>query len=177
MKRCLLGLMGAVVLGGFVLFGELLSVDAAWPGLPCHGTNRNTEGESRCFRCESVMVPICQICYTMKKETKYKYCCVADTICIPSVTPLCEKGDCPPEGNCQGPKNCPGACCIRDVHKLVKFPVTREVPVRQCNLLWVCPRCNPLNIVGATGTAWGIPVESKPPKASPEQSVPEAKAR
>jgi hypothetical protein len=31
---------------------------------------------------------------------------------------------------------------VREAHKLMKYPVTKEVPVRKCTVEWVCPQCN-----------------------------------
>jgi hypothetical protein len=44
----------------------------------------------------------------------------------------------------------------------VKYPVPREVPVRRCNLLWVCPCCNPLGTAGASDAAWCVPADPGP---------------
>jgi hypothetical protein len=95
---------------------------------------------------------VCHIECTTKKVTTYKYTCNCETICVPGVTRCCDKcgrgdgsGECAATGDtgnngCQ--ECCGGRCAIHEVHKLVKCPVTKEVPVKKCTVEWVCPHCN-----------------------------------
>jgi hypothetical protein len=84
-----------------------------------------------CPHCGCRLVPVCHICCDTKKVTEYKYSCTCDEICIPGVTPLCH--------HCE--EGCGGRCAIHESRKLVKYPVTKEVPVRKCTVEWTCPQC------------------------------------
>ena len=91
-----------------------------------------------------------------EKVTEYKYTCICEDVCIPGVTPCCckrcESCGCCNECGCQNGNNgceegCCGKCRVREISKLVKIPVCKEVPVRKCTVEWVCP------IAPATATA------------------------
>ena len=100
--------------------------------------------------CHECLIPVCHLTCTTKKETKYRYCCKCETICIPD--------HCPCGSGCDDCKNCGCAdqsctktsgdwqyskcsCLIKTVYKLVKIPYTVEIPVRKCTIEWTCPKC------------------------------------
>jgi hypothetical protein len=61
------------------------------------------------------------------------------------------------------------------VHKLVKCPVFKEVPVRKCTVEWVCPNCSNSAEPGPTSAppaAPGTPTLVVPPPPPPK--VPDA---
>jgi hypothetical protein len=108
-------------------------------------------GGSLCPHCGCRLVPVCHTYCATKKITEYKYGCVCEELCIPGITRLaprcrsCEDssrcaGACD-TGNGSGQEGCEGRCLVREVPKLVKYPVTKEVPVRKCRVEWVCPKC------------------------------------
>lgn len=104
-----------------------------------------------CPQCGCKLVPVCHVYCTTKKVTEYKYTCICEDVCIPGVTPCCckrcESCGCCNECGCQNGNNgceegCCGKCRVREISKLVKIPVCKEVPVRKCTVEWVCPNCN-----------------------------------
>jgi hypothetical protein len=118
----------------------------------CGGDGRNACGTPVCPHCGFRLVPVCHPYCTTKEVITYKHCCICEDICIPGITPLGQKrqgcetsGE--PAGRCGAcnigcPEGCGGRCLVRTVHKLVKFPVTKEVPVKKCAVEWACPHCN-----------------------------------
>jgi hypothetical protein len=109
---------------------------------------------SRCAKCgcHDGLVPVCHTYCTTKIETKYRYYCKCETICVPdgncSLT-KCGSGPCEnsnganhscsnTECNCS---ECQCHCLVKDVYKLVKVPYTAETPVRKCTVEWICPEC------------------------------------
>jgi hypothetical protein len=115
----------------------------------CGSDARNAGRGSPCPHCGCCLVPVCHISCTTKKVTEYKYGCRCEDLCIPGVTPIGKKGQsCEASGQCAGQtgnngcqEGCGGRCLIHEVHKLVKKPQTKEVPVRTCTVEWVCPSC------------------------------------
>lgn len=119
--------------------------------------------------CHEGLVPVCHEYWTTKKVTKYCYKCVCEEICLPGPCGACNDGflchlgckdngspgcaascgskDCGCKDNC-GSGGCNAGCgecrhCkYREVHHLVKCPVTTEVCVRKCRIDWVCPHCH-----------------------------------
>jgi hypothetical protein len=98
--------------------------------------------------CHEGLIPVCHTYWTTKKETKYRYCCQCEPICIPEGSTCCRKlcgttGDgadgscCNDVGGASGHCN----CSIFAQHKLVKFPYTVETPVCKCKIDWICPQC------------------------------------
>ncbi len=136
-----------------------------------------------CPHCGCQLVPVCHVYCTTKKETTYKYTCNCETICIPGVTPLCKGRSCEGSGQCAGASDtgsngcqdgCGGQCCLHEVRKLVKHPVTKEVPVRTCTVEWSCPQCGGHGhcAEGAAPSASPAPAASPAPSASPTPSAP-----
>jgi hypothetical protein len=118
-----------------------------------------------CPHCGCRLEKVCHIYCTTKKVVEYKYCCECKDICIPGVTPLL-KGCC---GNCQS--CCEGGhCCARETHKLLKYPVTKEVPVRQCTVEWVCPNCSGSG--QAPSEAPAAPAPAVQPRQRPSTPLP-----
>jgi hypothetical protein len=121
-------------------------------GPTCGAKAQNACCGSTCPHCGCRLVPVCHTYCTTNKVTEYKYCCACEDICIPGVTPLCNKcRSCETSGGCAGTgdtcnngcqEGCGGRCLVREPHKLVKFPVTKEVPVKKCTVEWVCPHCD-----------------------------------
>ena len=91
--------------------------------------------------CHEGLVPVCHTYCTTKKETKYRYYCKCETICVPEG---CHSGTaCAQHGcsdTCDG-NDCGCKCFIKDTYKLVKVPYTVETPVKKCTVEWVCPHC------------------------------------
>jgi hypothetical protein len=92
---------------------------------------------SACPQCGCGLVPVCRTYCTTKKVTEYKHTCICEDLCVPGLIPICRKG-----GNCEGCGESGGKCTLHAVKKLVKIPVTKEMPVRKCTVEWVCPRCD-----------------------------------
>jgi hypothetical protein len=145
MKYYLLAGIGLAVLGVSFLR------EPARGGEAVCGANSgvNTPREC-CPHCGCRLVPVCQIYYTTKKVTEYKYRGVCEEICVPGVTPRSERlAGCRAPAQCGGApcpdgcrECCAGRCMVREVQKVAKYPVTREVPVRKCTVEWVCPACS-----------------------------------
>jgi hypothetical protein len=116
-----------------------------------------------------------------KKVTEYKYRCVCEEICIPGVTPICKRdAACGGSGECAGgcgacnsgcQEGCAGRCKIHEVRKLVKYPVTKEVPVRKCTVEWVCPKCG-CGQCGSTSAATAAPAAPGPAAPAPSLKTP-----
>ena len=142
MKRYSFGLIGLAVLVASSLMGQTFVLG----GESC----RAEAGCSDCCsQCGCRLVPVCHISCTTKKVTEYKYVCKCEDLCVPGVTPICKKcRSCETSGECAAAcdngceDGCCGHCKIHEVHKLAKYPVTKEVPVRKCTVEWVCPHCN-----------------------------------
>lgn len=97
----------------------------------------NSQGDC-CPSCGCCLVPVCKIECAPKKTTNFEYTCKCKWICIPGVTPCCEKcGErhCPDQGCC-------GHCAVHNVHKLMKYPVPKEECVKKCTVEWACPQCH-----------------------------------
>ena len=164
-------------------------------GEPACGANPNCAAgcDSTCSHCGCKLVPVCHCYCTTKKVTEYKYTCICTDMCVPPVTPICGKcrcqdgdgsgqsGQC---GGCAGNSQngcgecCAGHCTVHEVRKLVKYPVTKEVPVRKCSVEWVCPHCqgNCGCVEDATPSAAPSAAPSKTPSA-PLPPAPRAAAR
>ena len=112
-------------------------------------------GCQRCLCCGCKLVPVCNITCVPKTTTEHKYCCKCKEICIPGVSHPgegCEHcGECgacdggcnacdPCKQGCQDGGNC--HCRVREIHKLMVCPVTKETHVKQCTVQWVCPDRN-----------------------------------
>ena len=148
MRKYLFGLIGLVLLGGSPLRGQSPACGSEATCGAEAGCNASCDG---CPQCGCRLVPVCHVYCTTKKVTEYKYRCVCEDICIPGVTPICKRGaTCDSSGECAGgcdagnngcQEGCAGRCTIREVRKLVKYPVTKEVPVRKCTEEWTCPKC------------------------------------
>jgi hypothetical protein len=110
--------------------------------------------------CREGLVPVCHQYWTVKKETTYCYKCICEEICVPGPRGGCNTGflgqfgckkDCGATScdSAAGGNGCPTDCgcdcschCMhREVHHLVKCPVTKETCVRKCKIEWVCPHC------------------------------------
>jgi hypothetical protein len=174
MKRYLLGLIGLAVFGASLLIGRTLAfggesrcVEAVGcPEAGCNGSN------GCCPQCGCRLVAVCHTSCTTKKVTEYKYVCKCEDMCVPGVTPICKKcqscensGECAVAGDtcnngCQ--EGCGGRCLVREVHKLTKYPVTKDVPVRKCTVEWVCPQCD-CHGNCAEGAAPSAPMPSSAP--------------
>jgi hypothetical protein len=160
MKRYLLGLIGLALLGGSPLWAAECGCDGGCGKAACDPCCRC------CPHCGCCLVPVCHSFCTTKKTTEHEYSCTCNTICIPGVTPLCRKCDCcDGSGHCAGGCNtcgsgcgacndpcedCCGCCRVRNVHKLVVHPVTKEECVKKCTVEWTCPKCG---CCGATPTS------------------------
>jgi hypothetical protein len=159
MKRYLLTLIGLALLGGSPLWAAECGACDQAAGKACGRC---------CPHCGTCLVPVCHISCTTKKTTEYKYKCVCETICIPPVTPLCEAcGGCGKSCGCAdecdkgcSKDNCGCKCRVREVKKLVKYPVTKETPVRTCTVEWTCPNC-------AKAGACGVAVAASPDELPP----------
>ncbi len=135
-----------------LLAAALLALPARAGEATCGGGAACCNGcEGHCPQCGCCLVPVCHPYCTTKKVTEYEYTCTCEDICIPGRFPRCESceggGQCNKcnngetcNGGCQDGCYC-GHCRTRSVAKLVKYPVTKEVPVRKCTVEWVCPHC------------------------------------
>jgi len=143
-----------------------LSITLAMTGmicLPLRGgePTRSTDAQSTdcgvCPHCGCCLVAVCHTYCTTKKVTEYKYGCACVDTCVPGVTPLCQQG-------------CGGRCLMGESRKLVKYPVTKEVPVRKCSVEWVCPHCDShsnssADVVPSSPALPSAPVPPAPPAA------------
>lgn len=131
--------------------------------------------------CHEGLVPVCHQYWETKKVTEYCYKCVCKEICLPGRCGAhndglfgdhCCKDGCGCQESCGCKENCGcnnGACCdcrYREVHTLVKCPVTKEICVRKCKIDWVCPHCH-CDCGCETGAAPGTPSTPPMPPASP----------
>jgi len=111
--------------------------------------------------CHEGLVPVCHQYWEKKKVTEYCYKCVCKEICLPGHCGAvndglfgnhCKEG-CGCQESCAGKEGCgcnegcgcESGCCDckwREVHTLVKCPVTKEICVRKCKIDWVCPHCH-----------------------------------
>jgi len=148
MKKSLISNLGLVLLLGAAFLGRAAAIakadDAGCCGASacptCCGNNECHCRNECCPHCGCKLVPYCQITCTTKKTTEHKYCCGCKEICVPGVTRICDKcNECCENG---GQENCDCHCRIHEVHKLMIHPVTKETPVKQCTVLWVCPTCS-----------------------------------
>ncbi len=135
--------------------------------------------------CHEGLIPVCHPYCATKKVVKYKYCCKCTELCVPGRFPCCSScGDCGCNGGCGQQGCCDNGgcesghcnCLVRDVHQMVKIPYTVEVPVRKCNVTWVCPSCGcdcgctemPATpaVPAAPGPAAPTPAPPAPPKSA-----------
>ncbi|MGA2255080.1 MAG: hypothetical protein ABSG53_10495 [Thermoguttaceae bacterium] len=147
MKRYLFGLIGLAFIGAGSLIGQTLAFGgeaACCPEAACNfcGNGCHNGCGDCCPRYGCKLVPVCQITCTTKKTAEHKYCCACKDICIPGVTPICGRCDNCDTGNNGGQDCCDCRCRVREVHKLVVHPVTKETPARVCTVQWVCPNCS-----------------------------------
>jgi hypothetical protein len=160
----LFGWIGLTLLGSSLVVGQvpLYGLEAASGAEVCNNARDNC-----CAHCGCRLVSVCQIGCTTKKVTEYKYSYVCETICIPGVTPILKKSEsC--NGDCQNA--CGGRCTVKEVKKLVKWPVTKEVPVRTCTVQWVCP-----NGCDDGGQSAPAPAVAPVPPAPPVRPAPAPK--
>jgi len=133
--------------------------------------------------CHEGLVPVCHQYWEKKKVTEYCYKCVCKEICLPGRCGAvndglfgdhcdCKEG-CGCQENCGCKENCGcnnGECCnckFREVHTLVKCPVTKEVCVRKCRIDWVCPHCGCGCGCDASVAPGGAPTAAPLPPAPP----------
>ena len=130
-----------------------------------------------CPQCGCRLQPVCNTCCETKRTTEYKLGAVCETICIPGITRLCERcGSCGQCGECAGAcEGCGDHCRVRNVHKLVKTPVTKEVPVKTCTVEWVCPHCS--RCCEGTPAATPTPAPSTTAPAPSPRKLPSAPGR
>jgi hypothetical protein len=174
MKRYLSGLIGLAIIGASSLMGQSLAfggeccgTEAACcgnGGCPSCCENGGCHGRCECCpQCGCKLEPVCQITCTTKKTPEHQYCCGCKEICVPGVARICDKCDSCNNG-CQDECDC--RCRIHEVHKLKVFTVTKETPVRQCTVQWVCPNCS-----RASGQPVADPVVT-PPSPAPVTPAP-----
>jgi hypothetical protein len=169
MKRYLVGLLGCSLLG----MSGLAAVCSAFDGEAVCATQTACSGHVACCpHCGCKLVPVCQTGCTTKKVTNHRYDVVCKELCIPGVTPVRKRGDCAggcDTGGCNnGCGSCgEGHCRVREVHQLVKYPVTKEVPVKTCTVTgWTCPNC------GGCGGQPSSAAAPAQPTAAPKAVVP-----
>jgi hypothetical protein len=164
MKRYLFGLIGLALFGASFLIGQTPAFggESCCPEAGCK-TCGDGCGNACCPSCGCKLVPVCNIKCETKKEAIHKYCCTCKDICIPRVTPICQSGECCENG-------CDGCCRVREIHKLVIHPATKEHQVRVCTVSWTCPRC------GSNAPAT-IPSVAPAAPAAPTAPVPAPGAR
>jgi hypothetical protein len=131
--------------------------------------------------CHEALIPVCHSYCTTKKETKYRYCCKCDVICIPDQSccwtkcgvGLGEDGNRAKQGCCKNNCGCADGncnCLIKEAYKLVKIPYTVEVPVQKCAIEWVCPKCGcNCGWTEQSNAAPATPVSPPPP--APQKSA------
>jgi hypothetical protein len=161
MKTFLIGLIGLGAIAATALLGQMPAFGGESACCPATAGNACCDC---CPNCGCRLVPVCQMTCTPKKTTTNKYSCVCKDICIPAVTRMCDGHDgC--NSCCQ---SCNEGCCrVREVHKLVIHPVTKETQVRGCTVQWTCPNC------GGRGPCTENSVPSvSPMPASPAAPVP-----
>ena len=120
--------MAALALLGTIACLGLSPTAAMADGAACCGHSCG----NCCPHCGCCLVPECHVYWTTKKVTTYKYTCICEWICVPDVTPLCDK--------CNDCRDC--KCRLHQVRRLVKIPCVKEEPVKACTVEWVCPHCN-----------------------------------
>jgi len=178
MTKYLLATIGLALLGGIALLGLAPAAanagEAACCGPAgcetgcgtsacptCCGYNECHCRNECCPHCGCKLVPVCQITCTTKKTTEHKYCCGCKEICVPGVTGIC--GKCNPCCDNGGQENCDCHCRVHEVHKLMVFPATKERPVKQCTVQWVCPNCSG----GSNSAPAAVPSTAPAPAAPP----------
>jgi hypothetical protein len=171
MTRHLVGLIGLAILSAAPLLGQSSAIGGetgCCAGAACCAQGGGNACCDCCPRCGCKLVPVCQMTCTKKKETINKYCCTCKDVCIPGVTRLCERGEGCNNG-CQ--EGCDCHCRVREVHKLMIYPETKEKQVRGCTVQWVCPNCNPRGGSGSTSAPSVAPPMVAPPAAAPKSSA------
>jgi hypothetical protein len=186
MNKYLFGLIGLALLASS-LGQASMAAPAASGGCDCAAS----ASEKCCPRCgcHECLVPVCHCVWEMKKVTEYKYKCVCQDICIPGRIGCKPCDDCDTckdgcaSGNC-GPQAGQEADCgrhplVRDVRKLVKYPVVKEVPVRKGTVEWMCPKCasscagcEAVKIAPAPATAAPKPASPAPANPAPMPMAP-----
>lgn len=173
MTKYVLPTLGLALLWGVAFFGQAQAGAAECCGTACCETACQACCDC-CPHCGCKLVPVCQITCTTKKTTEHKYCCACKEICIPGVSRIgqgCENcgngcGTCDPCNNgCQDGCDC--RCRVREVHKLMVCPVSKEKPVRECTVQWVCPNCNNCGGCGATAAPAAAPAAPGPAAPAP----------
>ncbi len=191
MKKYLLPTLGLALLWGIAFLGQAQAGETACCGAAgCQaGCNAGCQACCDCCpHCGCKLVPVCQITCTTKKTTVHEYCCACKEICIPGVTRIGERNECcensgagnggckpcdPCNNGCQDGCDC--RCRVREIHKLMVCPVTKETPVRACTVQWVCPNCSNCGGCGATaapGAAPPMPGPAAPPPAPNTNRLP-----
>ena len=123
-----------------------------------------------CPHCGCKLVPVCQITCTMKKTTIHEHCCKCKEICIPGIAPLCHGCDACDCCNSGCKTECDCHCRVREVHKLMVCPVTKETPVRECTVQWVCPKCSQGNFAPSVTPARHRPWPRRRPRPWPRRA-------
>jgi hypothetical protein len=148
------------------------------------------EGAACCPHCGCRLQPVCHTYCEPKTTTVHKYGCICEEICIPGVSRCgegcgdsercghcggggnacgtcntCQTGN---NGNAGGEEGCGCHCRVREIHKLVTFPVTKCTSVKKCTVEWVCPQCGSQCACSAT-------LENAQPAVAPQKpAVPPA---
>ena len=170
MRKCFFGLIGFVLLaGGFLLRPIPATGGEAVPSAKAVAS----AASGCCAHCGECLVPVCRVCCTTKKVTEYKYRYVCDEMCLPGVTPICQRRAADESGD-SCPSCCGGRCNVHQIKKLVKVPVTKEVPVRTCTVEWVCPSCSQGESTSAPAAAPAVPIPV-PPAPMPKMLPPRPK--
>lgn len=163
LRTVALALLWGVPLWGLALTAAKAGDASCCGNAACESKCGNGGCDSCCPHCGCKLCPQCNITCTTKKETVYKYTCKCDAVCIPGVSCVggcsdCEKGCC--DGSC-------GRCRVREVKRLMKVPCTKEVPVRKCEVVWTCPKCD---------CSFSGSESSEKPAAAPAEARPAAPA-
>ena len=183
MTKYVLPTLGLALLWGVAFLGRANAGDCGSAGCAT-SCNTGCQACDCCPHCGCKLVPVCQMTCMTKKTTEHKYCCKCKDICIPGVTRLGERcegcencggcangcGACDPCNNgCQDCGDC--RCRVREVHKLMVCPVTKEHCVRACTVQWACPNCGNCGGCGATPAPSMTPA-APGPTAPPRRRAP-----
>lgn len=138
----------------------MLGLASAFGEQPAHGPEAACAPCGNCCpRCGCTLVPVCRTTCATTKDTTHKYNLACKDICIPAVTPICRDA-------------CGGSCRVRQVHKLVIHPVTKEKTVRGCAVEWVCPNSSCGQCASSEQTAMpAAPLPVAPVPAAPIETT------
>ncbi|MGD0897352.1 MAG: hypothetical protein ABR915_05910 [Thermoguttaceae bacterium] len=178
MNRYLFGLIGIALLGASPLLGQ--TATCGGEGACSTGSGCNACCDC-CPHCGCKLVPQCHIYCTTKKVTEYKYTCCCEDKCLLCPSCRCSKccDNCAGSGGCatggdtsnNGCQECCGKCKVCEVKKLIKCPCVKEVPVRQCTVEWVCPKCGNCGEGGSTSAPAAAPSAPAPGLPPPPKST------